>query len=100
VVLNLLLLAAEALRGGGTLRLSGAPDGELLIRIDGPRAAWPAGLAACLADEEAAWAALDDPRALQAPLTALIARQAGVRLSMLLPSGIAGGVPPLLLSLG
>jgi histidine phosphotransferase ChpT len=97
-VLNLLLLAAEGLRGGGTLRLSGTPDGELLIRIDGPRAAWPAGLAAYLADEEAAWTALNDPRALQAPLTALIARQAGVRLNMLLPSGIAGSAPPLLLS--
>jgi histidine phosphotransferase ChpT len=98
VVLNLLLLGAEALRGGGTLHLSGAPDGDLLVRIDGPRAAWPAGLAGCLVDEEAAWTALDDPRALQAPLTALLARQAGVRLSMLMPSGIAGGVPPLLLS--
>ncbi len=100
VVLNLLLLAAEALRGGGAEDGDGLPDGELLIHIDGPRAAWPAGLAACLADEAAAWAALDDPRALQAPLTALIARHAGVRLSILLPSGIAGGAPPLLLSRG
>jgi hypothetical protein len=43
-----------------------------------------------------------DPRRLQAPLTALLARGLGLRLSMLMPAGPIGDAevsPPLLLSL-
>jgi histidine phosphotransferase ChpT len=100
LVLNLLLLATEALPAGGTLFLSGAARREVLLRVAGPRAAWPAGLAGYLVDPDSAWAALDDPRALQAPLTALLAAQAGLRLALLLPSGGVTGAPPLLLDLG
>jgi len=99
LVLNLLLLAAEALPAGGTLFLSGEAGREVLLRVAGPRAAWPAGLAGYLVDPESAWAALADPRALQAPLTALLAAQAGLRLAVLLPGGAMTGVPPLLLDL-
>ena len=45
---------------------------------------------------------LADPRRLQGPLTALLARGLGLRLSMLMPAGPMGDaevLPPLLLSL-
>ena len=47
-------------------------------------------------------ALLADPRSLQAPLTALLARGLGLRLSMLMPAGAVSEAevsPPLLLSL-
>ena len=103
IVLNLVLLAAESLPGGGIVALSGAPADNILVTISGPRAAWPAGFAICLNDETAAWEAiLADPRRLQGPLTALLARGLGLRLSMLMPAAAMGEAeisPPLLLSL-
>ena len=103
IILNLVLLAAESLPGGGIVALSGSPADNILVTISGPRAAWPAGFAICLNDETAAWEAiLADPRRLQAPLTALLARGLGLRLSMLMPAGAMGDAevsPPLLLAL-
>jgi histidine phosphotransferase ChpT len=102
VVLNLVLLAAECLPGGGAVALSGSPAHGLLVTISGPRAAWPTCFGNWLNDEVAATRALiGDPRRLQAPLTALLGRQPGMRLSMLMPTGPAGSAtaPPLLLSL-
>jgi histidine phosphotransferase ChpT len=103
VVLNLVLLAAESLPGGGIVALSGSAAGSVLVTISGPRAGWPAGFAATLHDEAATWeAVLADPRRLQGPLTALLARGLGLRLSMLMPAGAMGEAevsPPLLLSL-
>jgi histidine phosphotransferase ChpT len=103
VVLNILLLAAESLPAGGIIALSGSPTGNILTTIAGARAAWPAGLATCLADGAVAWAAVTtDPRKVQAPLTALLARKHGFRLSMLMPTGTQDAdsrAPPLLLSL-
>lgn len=100
LILNVLLLAAESLPGGGIVALSGSPASNLLVTIAGPRAAWPPGFGACLTDEAAAWAAAISARHLQAPLTALIARQHGIRLSMLMPAGAGNdaALPPLLLS--
>jgi len=98
LVLNVLLLGAESLPRGGTLALSGDPATHVVARIEGPDAAWPPALAACLAGDDAAWAALDGPRTVQAPLTALIAASCGLRLSFLLALGAAGTPPPLLLS--
>lgn len=104
VIANVLLLAAESLPGGGMLALAGNPAGTVVVTIAGPRAAWPAGLGAMLADPAAAWAAvaaLELPgglKLLPAPLTALLARAAGVRASLLL-AGSAEPVPPLLLDL-
>jgi histidine phosphotransferase ChpT len=100
LILNVLLLAAESLPGGGIVALSGSPASNVLVTIAGPRAAWPPGFSACLVDEAAAWAAATRARSIQAPLTALIARQHGVRLSMLMPAGTGNDapLPPLLLS--
>ena len=104
LVLNLLLLAADCLGGGGVVRLSGEPGREMVLTIDGPRAAWPPGFAALLASEEACWQALDSgesvaARAMQAPLTALMARAATLRLSMLVGVGTPDDqAPPLLLA--
>jgi histidine phosphotransferase ChpT len=102
LVLNVLMLAAESLPAGGVVSLA-ADRGDVVVAIDGPRNAWPPGLAAMLADEEHAWKALDAggseaSRGLQAPLTALIAHQSGLRLSMLM-AAMPEAAPPLLLGL-
>lgn len=103
VVLNLVLLAIESLPGGGVVALSGSGDGSVLFSISGARAAWPAGLAAWLVDDDAAWEAIgSSARNLQGPLTALLVRDHGFRLSMLMPVGAgseADALPPLLLEL-
>jgi histidine phosphotransferase ChpT len=100
LLLNILLLAAESLPGGGIVALSGTPASSVVVTIAGPRAAWPPGLGTCLSDETAGWAAGITARHLQAPLTALIAREHGIRLSMLMSaaSGSDASLPPLLLS--
>jgi histidine phosphotransferase ChpT len=102
LVLNLLLLAAESLPGGGVVALSGSPPDSVLVTISGPRAGWPAGLSQWLVDEASAWEAMiAEPRGLQGPLTVLLARGHGHRLSMLMPAGAIGEtatLPPLLLS--
>lgn len=97
-VLNLLLLAAEALKGPGEIALSGGGT-DLVIAIAGPRAAWPNTLAACLASDDAAWAALRDARSILMPLTALLVRGLGLRLSLLLPASLPSRAPPLRLAL-
>ncbi len=104
LMLNLVLLAGEALPAGGVVRLAGRPDQDVVLQIDGPRAAWPTGLAAMLADPAGAVAILRagdqaGPRhLLQATLTALVAHATGRRVSMLMgPPDVAA--PPLLASL-
>jgi len=105
LALNVALLAAEALPGGGTAVLAGDPAGEVLVTLAGPRAAWPTGFAAYLGDETLAWQALraadgvDASRGLQGWLTALIARGSGLRVAFLM-AATAEAAPPLLLSLG
>lgn len=98
LLLNLLLLAAESLPGGGDARLAGDAEDGIVLTIDGPNAAWPPGLATLLLRQDAAWSAIGDPRALQAPLTAVLAVDAGFRLSLLLGATVAA--PPLLLQRG
>jgi len=97
LVLNLVLLAADSLPQGGVLRLDGGPA-DVIARLDGPNAAWPAGLIGMLADEIAAWQALTSPRTIQAPLTALLARHHGLRLAVLLSGGPTTLAPPLRLT--
>jgi len=99
VLVNAVLLAAESLPAGGRIVLADPGGGDVVVAIEGKNAAWPVGLAGILADPDTAVAALDTPRNLQAPLTALAARAQGVRLS-LLQGGPAGAMPPLLLSGG
>jgi hypothetical protein len=83
IVLNLLLLAAESLPSGGTVTLAGSAD-DLFVRITGWKAAWPAGIALCLAEETEARSALTEQRSLQMALTALLAHAARIRLSLVL----------------
>lgn len=94
MTLNLLLLASECLPRGGRILLAGSAH-DLFVRILGPNAGWPAGFAACIADETAAIAALTTARAVQMPLTALMAHGHGLRLSMLMGATPAGAPPPL-----
>lgn len=98
VVLNLVLLAAEALPAGGSIWFDQAAEGDLLIGAAGPESAWPEGLAAALAGD----VRIVGPRELQAPLTVLLARAAGFGLSILMPAGPSPppGAPPLLLDFG
>lgn len=104
LTLNVLLLAAEALPAGGVIQVAGEPDQDILVRIHGPRAAWPAGLAAMMADPAEAIDHLGRTegvaaaRMLQAALTALIAHASGQRLSFLLGPA-AETAPPLLVAL-
>lgn len=98
VLLNLVLLAAECLPRGGTLALAPAGGEALLATLAGSRGAWPDGFAAFLVDDAAAWAGLTDPGHLQAPLFALLARGAGVRLSLLMAGNAPRRLPsPLLI---
>lgn len=104
LTLNVLLLATESLPAGGVVAVSGQPDQEMLVRIHGPRAAWPAGLAGMMADpaEVTEYLRRTDTvaaaRTLQAPLTALIAHASGQRIGFLLGPQIEDA-PPLLISL-
>jgi histidine phosphotransferase ChpT len=96
VLLNALLLGAEALKGEG--RITAALAGmDIVLVIEGRRAAWPADLARILHDPEPMLASLESPRDLQAPFAALIAREAGISLSLMLAPGDA---PPALLIAG
>ena len=98
VLLNLLILGAEALPRGGVVAMSGQPDGDVLTTVQGPAAAWPPGLPLALADLAAV--PLDDPRTVQPPLVAMLARSAGLRLSLLMGPAAPGAAPPLLLTPG
>jgi len=99
-LLNLIMLAIEALPRGGTVVCAGAQKPGVAISISGVGAAWPSGFAALLADEAAAWLALRDSRSLQAPLTMLILRQGGLKLQLMMAGPQASAPPPLLLTAG
>ena len=103
VILNLVLLAAESLPGGGTVALSGSSADSILVTIAGPRAAWPAGFATWLHDEFGGLGG-DGGRSAAPPGAAdgAAGPGLGLRLSMLMPAGPVGDAevsPPLLLSL-
>jgi histidine phosphotransferase ChpT len=95
MAVNLILLAAQGLPAGGTISVSGGGK-ELMVGIEGERAGWPAGLAGCIADEQAAWDMLETPRGLQASFTVLLSREFGFSLSLLL--GAESKAPPLYLT--
>jgi histidine phosphotransferase ChpT len=94
IILNILLLAAEALPSGGMIHLGGGPE-DLFVRISGPAAAWPPGFALCTIDEAAAQQALNDRHSLQLAMTTLLAHAVGIRLSLMLAAG-ASAEPPML----
>jgi histidine phosphotransferase ChpT len=103
LVLNALMLAAEALPGGGVIQLSGDSQRQVMLRIAGAAAAWPPGFIGYLTDPQAAEQALNEAsaitaRTLQGPLLALLAHRLGLRVSVLLGAGMEAA-PPLLLDL-
>lgn len=75
VALAMLLLAREALVGGGVLTLSGTPCGPLRVAARGARAAWPQGLRRHPAAGRPA-----GPRDLLLPLCDLISRSDGMQI--------------------
>lgn len=101
--LNVLLLATEALPAGGVVEVAGQPDQDIVVRIHGPRAAWPTGLAGMIADPAAAIEVLRRAdgvaaaRTMQAPLTVLMAHTSGQRISLLMGPQ-AEAAPPLLVA--
>lgn len=104
LALNVVLLAAESLPTGGVVQVTGDPEHDLLVRISGPRAAWPHGLAGMLVDPAHARGSLRNAdhtasaRSVQAPLTALIAHASGLRLAFLI-APTAEAAPPLLVAM-
>ncbi len=78
---NLLLLAAGSLPRGGSISLAG-DNRTMLVEIAGPRAGWPAGLAACLADRTALRAACAHTRDVGLAVTCLVARQLGLVITL------------------
>jgi hypothetical protein len=97
VLLNLLLLAADSLPGGGSVALAGSAE-DVFVRITGPGAAWPANVAALVHDEAAALTALPTEAGMQSALAVLLARQAGLRLSLVIPPNRQPAPPILRLS--
>ena len=103
VVLNVLLLAAEGMPRGGTVAIHGDPEAEVAVTLSGLGAAWPPGTAEAIANPGTGLARLrqqtltQQPRALLAPLTALLAAREGLRLRLLMgPDGVQA--PPLLIT--
>jgi histidine phosphotransferase ChpT len=97
VLVNMLLLGAEALPRGGTVSLSGGPDGDVLLVADGKDAAWPPGTMRALLEPRTA--PLDSPYGVLAPLVGHLAHAAGLRVSVLMPANPgATGAAPLLLT--
>ncbi len=76
LALAMLLLGAEALPMGGSLRLSTDAGGVLRVAASGPRAAWPSSVIQGLAG-----APPESARTLFAPLCALLALSAGMSLT-------------------
>ena len=78
---NLLLLAAQSLPRGGSIRMAG-DDGTMQMEIAGPRAGWPPRLAACLADAATLQSACADTREVGLAITCLLARQLGLTITL------------------
>lgn len=104
LTLNVMMLATESLPGGGVVQVSGDPGRDFVVQLHGPRAAWPAGLAAMILDPTEAVDslrradAMAAARTLQASLTALIAHASDQRISLLLGAQTESA-PPLLVGL-
>ena len=77
VALAMIVLAGEALRGGGMLHLSGTPDGPMCVTARGARAAWPHDVALGRAGVAPA-----GPRDLLLPLCDQIARVDNMELTV------------------
>ena len=83
----LLLLAATALPRGGMIAL-GVIEGELMLRVDGPRAGWPERLASCAQVGEASLADLGEPRGIAVLAACVQARGLGHELVLDSPTSL------------
>ncbi len=88
LLLNLLLLAAEALPAGGDIAVARDREQDWVLRVSGPRARWPAGFATGLSEGPI------EARGLAVPMTLRAAAAAGMSLSLLM--GGPEDAPPLL----
>lgn len=79
LLLNVVLLATEGLPYGGTIVLAQQPPDQLVVQLRGDRAAWPSSFAAMLDGVAPGTAEMRD---LQAALTTLMARDAGIALRL------------------
>ncbi len=91
LVLNLLLLAADALPAGGRIVMARDRAQDWVLSISGPRAGWPEGFAAALAAGPGVV-----PAAAPVAVPMAMAAAAGMRLSLLMAG--AEPVPPLLIA--
>ena len=83
-----LVVAAEALPRGGTIRCRGEAA-DFALTLDGPAAAWPAHLTAVLGGAEPIGAALEGgARGLMGPFLVLAAAEARLRPTLLLGAGV------------
>jgi len=98
LLLNILILGLESVYGAGVVSAEGGASGDVLIRLSGPRAAWPDGFGLLLADPDAAEAAArtSAPRTVLSALTALTAHRSGLRASLLLGAEPESAAPVLL----
>jgi histidine phosphotransferase ChpT len=95
LLLNVLMLGVESLPGGGVLACAGEPDGDMIVTITGPKAAWPSGLGVGLTNPVSTMELPESPRDVQMPVVVLLASRPGPKLSLLFGSGTP---PPLLIS--
>lgn len=79
LLLNVLLLATEGLPHGGTIVVAQPVSDQLVVQLRGDRAAWPARFAAML---DGAVTGAADEREVPAALTVLMARDAGIALTL------------------
>ncbi len=102
LLLNVLLLAGESLPRGGRVALASVASGTVVSLhgkgADCQVADWPASLAATLGGDFS-WARVD-ARHLQAPLTALMARTAGIGLTLAAAGGPGEDAATLLIGPG
>ena len=93
LLLNIALTGLESLPGGGTVRVAGGPGQDVIVTLEGPRAAWPPGWLSAVAARRS----LPPPttRTLQPAFTLLLAHQDETRLSVLMAGG--DGPPALLI---
>lgn len=95
IMLNLLLLGADALPTGGTVGLSGEAGTGIIVTVTGRSVVWNADLAAALANP--ALLVSSEARTVQMPLTIKLARAAGFRLSFLMAAAAGPHHAPRLL---
>ncbi len=83
----LLLLAATALPRGGMIAL-GVIEGDLVLRVDGPRAGWPERLASCAQAGPGSLADAAEPRGIAALAACLQARALGREIKIESPTSL------------